>query len=142
MNISTFWFGWIAYAGTIPYDFLPSLPTKVTSPSGWSGAGLNDGPGFYSIEWYTGTPLTQNQTQSGFVFDSPDAPAAINGTSFFLGYPVRESWVYQNIYAGLTPQGQTLNGANLEITPAINVPEPTLALLVPATLILFRRRRA
>src|SRR5262249_39462050 len=39
-NIGTFWFGWIVYPPI--YDLLPSIPQNVSSPPGWTGAGLND----------------------------------------------------------------------------------------------------
>jgi hypothetical protein len=137
VNISSFWFGWIAFGGSTPYDFLPSIPTSVNSPANWSGGYQHDGIGSYAILWTSSTtPLTPGQTLSGFVFDTPDTPTTINGTSFFAGYPVRESWVYQNVY--VSPGS---SGANVELTAGISLPEPTLALLLPVGMMLTRRRR-
>lgn len=137
--VSTFWFGWVAYLGFYPYDFLPSKPT-VTSPSGWTGTAQQDGIGVpngaWGIEWSNPTPLQPGNTVSGFVFDSINAPATINGTSGFAGYPTRESWVYQNLYTSTTG-----SGANFEFTPAIApAPEPTMIVVLPSLLLLARRR--
>ena len=122
--IRTFWFGWIVYAGSFVYDLMPSQASSVSSPAGWVGASVYDGIGPYAVEWYSSTPLQPSQSLSGFSFNTPDAPSVINGTSFFAGYPVRESWVYQNVYSG-----PGASGANVEFTPTIApVPEPTLCL--------------
>ena len=105
----------------------------------WTGAAAQDGliGGVYSVEWYNNTGLAPGQTASAFTFDSVDAPTTINGTSSFLGYPVRESWVYPNVYTGVFN-----SGAGQEFTTAIApAPEPCIALLLPG-LLLMRRRRA
>jgi hypothetical protein len=138
-SASTFWFGWVAYLGFYPYDFLPSKPT-VTSPAGWTGSAQEDGfgvpNGAWGIEWSTTTPLQPGHTATGFVFDTADAPAVINGTSGFAGYPTRESWVYQNTYIGTTNSGD-----NAEFTPSIApAPEPTMIVVLPSLLLLGRRR--
>jgi hypothetical protein len=119
---------------------MPSAASKVTSPAGWAGASLHDGVGNYGIEWdATGGALAAGGSASGFVFDTPDTPGVINGTSFFLGYPVRESWVYQNQYT--TP---TAANPNQEFTPTVApAPEPmALGAVAPALLAFRRRRRA
>src|SRR5438552_1103091 len=135
-SVSTFWFGWIAYLNSIPYDLMPSQPSSVVSPAGWFGSAQHDGIGQYGIEWYTNTALAPGQTANGFVFDTADSPAVINGTSFFAGYPVRESWVYQNVYAGTSN-----SGAGAELTPTIApAPEPGIALVFPILLLLTGRR--
>jgi hypothetical protein len=133
--IKTFWFGWIIYQpfGYV-YDLLPNAPTAVTSPSGWTGAGLNDSPfspGKYGIEWTSATGVAAGESMSGFKFDSPDNPTTIGTQTGFAGYPIRESWVYQ---------GASQSDAGFEFTPAVLVPEPGVALLLPMGLLLNRRR--
>jgi hypothetical protein len=137
-TIKTYWFGWIAYLGAYPYDFLPHQPTAVGSPSGWIGTAPNDSPytpGYYAGEWTSPAGIAAGATLTGFTFDSPDAPTTIGGTSQFAGYPVRESWVYQNVYTTING-----SGANAEFTPTLLVPEPFSVLLLPAGLLMLRRR--
>jgi hypothetical protein len=129
--IGTFWFGWIPN-----YDFLPSAPTAITSPAGWTGTTVQDGfLGGYSIEWSATTPLAAGQTLTGFKFDTPDAPAVINGTSNFAGFPVRTSYVY--IGASQTDPGA-------QFTATVATPEPSsIALLAMSSgMLLWRRRRS
>lgn len=135
--ISTYWFGWIVYAGTFVYDLMPSAASSVSSPAGWTGASVHDGIGSYAVEWTSPTPLGPGGTLSGFSFVTPDVPGTINGTSFFAGYPTRESWVYQNVYSGVSS-----SGANAEFTPAIApAPEPAIGLALIPLLALRRKRR-
>jgi len=51
-NIGTFWFAWTAVPRS--YDFLPTLPTNISGPSGWIfPVSNNPTPGDgYGIEWY------------------------------------------------------------------------------------------
>lgn len=128
--IGTFWFSWIP-----GYDLLPSAPTSVSSPSGWTGVPMREGIGVDSVQWVNATsPLQPGQSLSGFKFDSPDSPAKISGVSSFFGLPVEESYVY--IGAPETDPGFAFRAATV-------VPEPaSLALLAgPATLLLRRTRR-
>jgi hypothetical protein len=138
-DIRTLWFGWIVYFGNYVYDLMPHQATNVTGPTGWVGTTAQDGliGGVYSVQWYSNTPLSPGQTLSGFKFDSTDAPGVINGTSSFAGYPVREGWVYQNVYSGIFNSGAG-NEVATTIAPA---PEPTAVLLLPS-LLLLRRYRA
>jgi len=141
--IGTFWFAWIPQSVFgYPYDFLPHLPTGVSSPTGWTGAPLVDGiappSGGGTIEWYdTGTPLPAGQSLTGFSFMSSDPPSAIAGTSFFDGYPVATSWVYMGaLQSGGNPSDQ---GAQLTATQS--VPEPAFCLPMAGVLLLAFRRR-
>lgn len=136
--IGTFWFAWVPanVIGPIPYDFLTHTPT-VSAPSGWIGLPVTDGvsAGGGSIEWYdTGTALAAGQSLSGFSFTSSDAPSAIGGTAF--GFPVATSWVYM----GAFQNGGNPSDPGQQLT-AQSVPESSIYLLLPATLLVIRRRK-
>jgi hypothetical protein len=72
-TIGTFWYSWVPGE-----DFLPSSPTNVVSPAGWTstitGGGSDNG---YAIEWTTSSPIAAGSVVSGFGFDSPDAPTVL-----------------------------------------------------------------
>jgi len=127
--IGTFWYGWVPL-----YDLLPSAPTQIFSPAGWSGNNVADYYGVASVQWVnTLTPLQPGQSLGGFKFDSPDTPAQLAGNSQF-GLPVGYSYVY--IGAPETDPGALL-------TPTVVTPEPgTVGVgLVGIALVAGRRRR-
>jgi hypothetical protein len=125
--IGTYWFAWVP-----GYDLLPSAPTQVKSPTGWTGNALHEAIGVDSIQWVnTVTPLQPGQSLSGFVFDTPDAPGAINGTSV-LGLPVKYSYAY--IGAPETDPGYFFTVQTI-------VPEPASMAMGLAGLGLLLRRR-
>ena len=128
--IGTYWFGWIP-----GYDLLPSAPTTVSSPAGWSGGQAADYYGVGSVQWVTNSsPLQPGHTLSGFQFTSPDSPSALNGTSF--GLPVKDSYVY--IGAPETDPGFFFQAQT------VSVPEPAslFSLAAGAALLLCRRGRS
>lgn len=129
--IGSYWFGWVPF-----YDLLPSMPTSVNSPNGWTGTPASDYFGVGSARWVNTTnPLQPGQTMSGFQFTSPDSPSAINGTSFYAGFPVEESYVY--IGAPETDPGFAFR------TNTVASPEPaSLGLLGGLTTLLLRRKRS
>jgi hypothetical protein len=132
-NIGTYWFGWVVFPPI--YDLLPSIPTNVQSPAGWTGAGLNDSfYGGYSAEWTTSTsPLAPGASLGGFTFDSADSPTVMANTSpVFSLYRTDTSWVYV---------GPSQGDPGLRFQPTQIVPEPIVALLLPAMLLLRRRQR-
>ena len=80
-NIGTFWFAWVPGK-----DFLPTAPTSIIKPVGWSatvnGSGTTDGR---SIEFIDNSSLlTPGASLSGFGFTSNDTPAQLAGKSPFL----------------------------------------------------------
>lgn len=137
-TINTFWAGWIVYADLYVYDLLPTLPSNVSSPSGWGGAAVNDGvlysPGYYGIEWQSPTGLAPGQKLSGFTFTTSDSPSVVTGdAAIFPGYPADESWVYH---------GASQSEPGFEFTPTIVVPEPASAMLIiPGAVLLATRRK-
>jgi hypothetical protein len=81
--IGTLWFAWIP-----AYDLLPTAPTAITSPAGWTGINAPDDFGVASVQWVnTTTPLQPGQSLGGFRFDTPDSPGVLAGTSL-LGLAV------------------------------------------------------
>jgi hypothetical protein len=127
--IGTFWFGWIP-----AYDLLPSHPTSIGSPAGWSGIDAPDSFGIASAQWVnTLTPLQPGNSLSGFVLDTPDAPTVMSGTSL-LGLPTTESYVYI---------GDPETDPGFAFVPTAVTPEPTslaVLLAIPAVAGLRRRR--
>jgi hypothetical protein len=127
--ISTFWYAWIP-----GYDLLPSAPTQIFSPAGWSATNAHEFYGVGSAQWVNlATPLQPNQSLGGFKFDSPDAPSAIFGASDFFGYPVGYSYVYM---------GAPQTDAGALITPTVVTPEPaTIGIMLVAVAFAASRRR-
>jgi hypothetical protein len=116
-NIGSFWFAWLPGE-----DFLPTTPTNVFKPSGWSalvtGGGAGDG---HAIEFVdNGAPLTPGSSLSGFGFTSSDTPAELAGKSpFFTNTLVGTSFVYL---------GAPLNDPGFQFAAAF-VPEPSCLVL-------------
>jgi hypothetical protein len=78
-NLGTYWFAWIPGE-----DFLPSLPSTVSDPAGWSHAitGSNSSGDGSAIRWEASTvALTPGQSLSGFDFSTADSPTALEGDS-------------------------------------------------------------
>jgi hypothetical protein len=115
-SIGTFWFAWKP-----GQDYLATLPSDITAPTGWketvTHGGANDG---YAIQFVakTGTPLlAPGSSLSGFDFTSADTPQELAGFSnFFPETPVTTSVVY----AG-TP---FTNPSETFVASISSVPEP------------------
>lgn len=118
--LGTLWFAWVPGE-----DFMPTAPSGIDSPTGWTAkvthAGAADG---YAIQWKATTPaglLAPGQSLGGFSFDSATSPDAMMGDSpFFAGVPVTTSFVYQ---------GAPFSDAGVKFAVS-SVPEPSsLALM-------------
>ena len=128
--IGTFWFSWVPGA-----DFMPTAPSNISSPEGWSafseGGGGSDG---YSIQWTTPSPIAAGTSLSGFQFDSATTPSQMAGQSpFFRSSAVGTSFVYS---------GGPFSDGGSEFVATTVVPEPaSLGGLAAAALLLLRRPR-
>jgi hypothetical protein len=134
-SIGTFWFSWIP-----DEDFLRTMPTSVSDPTGWSNTithetASKDG---FAIRWVAGTTASPDASVnvpvggslSGFEFSSKDSPAALAGRSkFFPKMKVETSFVYSgapfsdtgfqfNVAKPTVPAGGSLL-AKLPTTPTI-----------------------
>ncbi|HTL59533.1 MAG TPA: hypothetical protein VL361_27930 [Candidatus Limnocylindrales bacterium] len=92
-SIGTFWYAWLP-----GQDYLPSSPSLVTPPTGWTDTithfGVTDG---YAIEFFANGPadaLAPGQSLD-FNFETLDSPAALAGNSpYYPTIPVGTSMVY------------------------------------------------
>lgn len=121
--LGTFWYAWIPGG-----FFLPSSPSSVTAPTGWSDT-IQAGSGKYSILFTDNSP-TLNVIQPGgslnFGFTTVDTPAtlaaitAANGTT--------------TVYSG----NSAFSGNSFEFNVTQAVPEPSpLVLITVGSLSLF-----
>lgn len=92
-NIGTFWFGWVPGE-----DFLPSLPSAVSDPSGWGHTltGSDNSTDGNAIEWVaTSNKITPGNSLSGFTFSSTDSPSVLAANSpSHPGTPATTAFVY------------------------------------------------
>jgi hypothetical protein len=136
-NIGTFWYSWVPGSG-----FLPSLPSGIVAPTGWTPMITNGPPPSdgYSIQFVagSGSELAPGGSLT-FKFVSADTPATLAGLStIHTGTPVGTSTLFQmGPFAGDT--------ATIVVT---SVPEPwTLTLgivgsLMSLAFLRLKRRRA
>jgi PEP-CTERM motif len=120
--INAFWYGWIRGS----FD-LPSVPTSIAGPSGWTGSADGNSIQFGNS---TGSAIAPGTTGT-FTFDSTSAPTAMTtGTSD--GAPTGDSIAYSTV-AGMSSFDQSDPGkATGPFQPTLtSVPEPsTIGLLV------------
>jgi len=77
--IGTFWFGWVPGE-----DFLPSAPSAVQDPSGWTHTitGSNNSTDGSAIQWTASSnPIAAGQSLSTFEFTTTDSPSALAANS-------------------------------------------------------------
>jgi hypothetical protein len=127
-SIGTFWFAWTSVP--INYDFLPTSPSSVTAPAGWTTLITHSGfPGDgYGLEMYnlSGSAIGAGQTGL-FHFTTNDTPAQIGGNAFIAPNKVGTSFVY--IGLPQTDPGFKFN--------ALVVPEPSCALVMGVGLLVW-----
>jgi PEP-CTERM motif-containing protein len=117
--IATFWYSWVPGA-----DFLPTSPTSVQAPTGWTYS-IQGGPYYsygyyypdgYSIEFTTATSPLAPGSSLNFGFMSSDSPSALAGDSpWYPGNLVGTSYVFSGV-------GES--GNNFEFLVQ-SVPEPS-----------------
>jgi hypothetical protein len=94
-TIGTFWFAWTLQPRE--YDFLPSVPTGLSGPAGWSAPITHNGtPGdLYAVEYYntSGSNISPGGSAT-FQFTTNDSPATLAGPAWFPGFNVTHSVVY------------------------------------------------
>ena len=135
-SIGTFWYAWLP-----GQDYLPSSPTLVTPPTGWSDFithfGSTDG---YAIEFVandSANALAPGQSLD-FNFETLDSPAALAGNSpFYPSTPIGTSVVYGGApFSGPSDQFVVLPTSVAEPSPI------TLWLFGAVGLLLFGTRPA
>lgn len=78
-NIGTFWFAWVPGA-----DFLPTSPSAVSNPAGWTNTltGTNNSTDGTAIEWVASSnAITPGHSLGGFDFTTTDSPAVLAGNA-------------------------------------------------------------
>ncbi len=117
-TIGTFWVGWVPGAG-----FLPTVPTNISSPAGWTELSTNAG---HALQYTTTSSLlAPGESLTGFDFTSTDSPAQLlatypgTATGVGAGDPDLTSFVY--IGAPLKDPGEQIVIA--EAAPTVT-PEP------------------
>jgi uncharacterized protein (DUF2141 family) len=119
--LGTFWFGWVPGE-----DFLKSMPTAISDPTGWQHIVTGGSPGDgFAIQWTaTGAGMSAGQSLSGFKFSSADSPTVLAGNSAaHPTSPAETSFVYIGApfndpgfqFVGLPPTVTT--SASLVVTP-------------------------
>lgn len=131
-KIGTFWFAWTDSPAN--YDFLPSIPTNISGPSGWTSPITHNGfPGDgYGIEWYSiGGSLIAPGGTATFKFTSNDSPQTLAGNAFLSNFKVTHSVVYIGF-----PFGDPGYHFDAAVTPA-----PGAGLVGTACVLGFGRRQ-
>jgi hypothetical protein len=137
-NIGTFWFAWKP-----GQDYMPTVPTNITAPSGWmfQVTGMNNATDGNAVQWVANAASveTPGQSLTGFSFDSATTPAQMAGLAqFFDNPPVATYFIYSG--APFSDAGAVAVAA----AAAAQAPEPSTILLtlLGSGLVLgsFRRR--
>lgn len=90
-SIGMWWFAWAPSE-----NFMPTAPTNIMPPPGWSSSDTNFGSSDgHAILWTPTTPLGPGESLGGFQFDSASSPAELAGNSpFYPGTPVGTSFAW------------------------------------------------
>jgi hypothetical protein len=126
--IGTFWMGWMP-----GFDFLPTKPSSVSSPSGWTDTITGSGNSFdgAAIEWVASSnPIAPGESKSDFDFSTADSPAALAANSpTHPASPTLTSFVYGG--APFSDAGFSFVVAPAAVTPPTNTTPTTIALVSP-----------
>ena len=134
--IETFWFSWIPGEG-----YLPSAPTDIMSPTGWTDTVTNGGR---SIRWTTTTdPIDPGDSLPAFSFESTITPMQFLGTFPGNGTDASKPILTTTVYADVPGNIRT---DPHDIFVVTETPEPgTLPLTITglglAAFLGFRLRR-
>jgi|GEM_PF-802516 len=95
-SINTFWYAWVPGD-----DYLPSAPTNIQSPAGWSASVTHGAlPDGYAILWQnntgSNTALAPGKSTNAFSFETTNPPLSVFGNSIFdtAVIPVGTSTLY------------------------------------------------
>lgn len=97
-SLKTFWLSWLPGEG----NFLPTSPSHVEAPSGWTYTVTHDGSSDgYGIRFVTTTTPLSPGASLDFKFSSSDSPSALKANSpYFTGIPTLSSVAYSGIQFG------------------------------------------
>lgn len=96
--LKTFWLSWLPGEG----NFLPTQPSNVEAPSGWTYTITNQGnTDGYGIRFVTSSTPLQPGSSVDFRFSTKDSPSALRANSpYFPGIPALSSVVYSGLQYG------------------------------------------
>ena len=99
-SIGMWWFAWAPSE-----NFMPTAPTNIMPPPGWSSSDTNFGSSDgHAILWTPTTPLAAGESLSGFQFDSASSPTELAGDSpYYPGTPVGTSFAWPAPLTGEDP---------------------------------------
>jgi hypothetical protein len=137
-NIGTLWFSWDAGSD---YNFMPSSPTGIVAPAGWTAQITHVFPGDgYGIEYQNVLgSLIAPGGHGTFKFASTNSPTTMMGLGWYGGNNVTTTWVYS---------GAPFSDAGFRFVSSVStVPEPMSLLLLASggaagMLLVQRYRRA
>jgi hypothetical protein len=136
-NVGTFWFSWVPGE-----DFMPTVPTDITSAAGWTEivTGSGDATDGSAIQWIAGpgAALTAGESVAGFSFESTTSPATMAGLApSHPTEPILTSFVYSG-----APFSDP--GLDFQVQQVAAAPEPgsiALGLIGGSALFAALRRR-
>lgn len=123
-NIGTFWFAWVPGE-----DFLPSVPSAISNPTGWGNTltGSENSSDGTAIEWIaTSNAITPGNSLGGFDFTTTDSPAVLAGMA--PSHPTEVTTV-SFVYAG-GPFSDA--GYQFVVTPPVTTTASTTSLVSSA----------
>ena len=134
-SIGSLWFAWVPGA-----DFLPTNPSNLIAPTGWTATVTNEGPNDgFAIQYVASSPgfdVAPGKSLTGLGFTNTDSPATLAGNSASLpNFPITTSFVYQGApLVGTSDQFVASVSLAPQTPPSSpdSVPEPSTFLIAGA----------